>query len=58
MSQPEELLTLTKWIKLRDDLQETVDWQVDCGQHYNPMAVMLWDVKKLIERLEKNDGRS
>ena len=53
MPQPEELLTLTKWIKFRDKLQESLDWQVDYGQHYNPIAVMLWDVKKLIERLEK-----
>ena len=53
MLQTKELTDISRWIKFRDKLQETVDWQVDYGQHYNPIAVMLWDVKKLIKRLEK-----
>ena len=47
---------LDKWKKLYNETQELVDamtWTGTGSHHKHPLEVMLWDIKKLIARLEQ-----
>ena len=48
----EEEITLKKWKKLYNEVELMVDSIMWTGHHKHPLEVMLWDVSKLIARLE------
>ena len=50
-----EEMILLKWKKLQNDTQELVDMMTwtGTGSHYkHPLEVLLWDINRLVERLE------
>ena len=52
----ENELTLKKWKKLYNEaviLADSVMWMEPGGQRSHGMAVLLWDITKLISRLEQ-----
>lgn len=52
----EQERVLNKWKKLHDETQELVDamtWVGTGSHHKHPLEVMLYDIKKLIARLEQ-----
>ena len=48
----EEEITLKKWKKLYNETEILVDSLMWIGHHKHPLEVMLWDLSKLISRLE------
>jgi len=48
----EEEITLKKWKKLYNETEILVDSLMWTGHHKHPLEVMLWDLSKLISRLE------
>jgi len=51
----EEEITLKKWRKLYNEaviLADSIMWMEPGGQRSHGMAVLLWDLTKLISRLE------
>ena len=49
----EKELTLKKWKKLYNQVELMTDSLMWTGHHKHPLEVMLWDLKKLIARLEQ-----
>ena len=52
----EEEITLKKWRKLYNEaviLADSIMWREPGGQRSHGMAVLLWDLTKLIARLEQ-----
>ena len=45
--------TLMKWKKLYNETESLVDSLMWTGHHKHPLEVMLWDLTKLIARLEQ-----